>query len=906
MDSVPREGISLFQTALVHIEENARTGRKKLKQSEGECLINIDGGVGQFGKFGDSTSTRLSKDRWRRITVSVKCVAEGKGQMKTWIDTDTCVDISHESISKDGRFSLDADALYLFSSNKMAMMPGNIAIRLIKVEVGFAKDNSVINNRANDKIMSMFNEEREKELEKQRRQLSLAALFPKPRPIWLASTLIGAFGDAFIEGTLLEGSSLLSWSYTVLSYTFRQALIHQVDSFMGNLNKNERGIVSDVLYVFEQSGAPMKQMLKLLKQKNKTQLMSFLRKLRNHLNAIGVGDCIFLPARVEGVEMIIIVYRVNEQQFRFVIVQTDPLNGLQHHAVSASAGPPKLKYRTCLVLNGVSKKNALDNVFWMALYNLAIHEHPGDMDKFYDILVPFLTGKPLESSLVDAENRAGTSNIGEFGEWRSPQRSQTAYVRCLLETLQYMLRSHGLSQSKARQVSLALKAQFLAMIENDLSFVHPEQNGQRVCRLACSQLSHAAVRISENIHGQKLEEEQQQQLLEKVTTTTLSLTDDDKSENKILPKLPQTNEEAAAKILIRTKELVDTILKKLDAFSEEIVELPSHLDLSVPKKFLDENSSVSLDTNKQTSENLDTLASSANSIITSQPAVESKTGDDEDEKIIKDNIKTGNINKQQSASADVEKLIIKVKTMKGDAKVEVEKNGSVSDLMNRISLITGLKPNEQRIIFLGKLLKPQQSLSDCRIDESGLMVHLVTAPKKEKIVDAPPLTSDSSSTEASDEESDMYAAKLAVESYEKSSKGESLGMQFMDLLAWDSSFNIPDPGQASTLTKYVPVDVMQLPKTVKSRDDAVRAIRLCDKLCTLIDNQSHCIKNDKFLIATLIQYVFTQLVPLPKPRGTKRNDQEERVASRSERRRDRNRQMKIGGDGLKNKFFFKR
>jgi len=281
-------------------------------------------------------------------------------------------------------------------------------------------------------------------------------------------------------------------------------------------------------------------------------------------------------------------------------------------------------------------------------------------------------------------------------------------------------------------VSLALKAQFLAMIENDLSFVHPEQNGQRVCRLACSQLSHAAVRISENIHGQKLEEEQQQQLLEKVTTTTLSLTDDDKSENKILPKLPQTNEEAAAKILIRTKELVDTILKKLDAFSEEIVELPSHLDLSVPKKFLDETSSVSLDTNKQTSENLDTLASSANSIITSQPAVESKTGDDEDEKIIKDNIKTGNINKQQSISADVEKLIIKVKTMKGDAKVEVEKNGSVSDLMNRISLITGLKPNEQRIIFLGKLLKPQQSLSDCRIDESGLMVHLVTAPKKRK------------------------------------------------------------------------------------------------------------------------------------------------------------------------------
>jgi hypothetical protein len=61
-----------------------------------------------------------------------------------------------------------------------------------------------------------------------------------------------------------------------------------------------------------------------------------------------------------------------------------------------------------MVLDSVSNKNVTDDVFWLALYNMAIHRHAGDIDKFYDILLPFLTGKPLEVSLVEAEVAAGT------------------------------------------------------------------------------------------------------------------------------------------------------------------------------------------------------------------------------------------------------------------------------------------------------------------------------------------------------------------------------------------------------------------------------------------------------------------------------------------------------------------
>ena len=54
-------------------------------------------------------------------------------------------------------------------------------------------------------------------------RLTLAVLYAKPRPMWLAPTLIGAFGDPFIDGTVFEFSisSALSWSMEVVKLTMQ-------------------------------------------------------------------------------------------------------------------------------------------------------------------------------------------------------------------------------------------------------------------------------------------------------------------------------------------------------------------------------------------------------------------------------------------------------------------------------------------------------------------------------------------------------------------------------------------------------------------------------------------------------------------------------------------------------------
>lgn len=66
--------------------------------------------------------------------------------------------------------------------------------------------------------------------------------------------------------------------------------------------------------------------------------------------------------------------------------------------------------------------------------------------QFYTILIPFLTGKPLETSLVEAETAAaveGNEHSPEYGEWRSPQRSRTAYARTIMAAMHFLLRTKG-------------------------------------------------------------------------------------------------------------------------------------------------------------------------------------------------------------------------------------------------------------------------------------------------------------------------------------------------------------------------------------------------------------------------------------------------------------------------------
>jgi hypothetical protein len=121
--AAPAEGLALLQTALVHArdpdDDKPRTPRPGdpngnngggggvgvggagggaggggggaggggggaeappvLASSEGECVVSCDGGVGQFGTFGDAYKGGVTPGRWHRVVVACKTSAGEKG-----------------------------------------------------------------------------------------------------------------------------------------------------------------------------------------------------------------------------------------------------------------------------------------------------------------------------------------------------------------------------------------------------------------------------------------------------------------------------------------------------------------------------------------------------------------------------------------------------------------------------------------------------------------------------------------------------------------------------------------------------------------------------------------------------------------------------------------------------------
>jgi len=742
IDEPPRDGIALFQTALIHSRENKKTGKTTLSRSDGECFINQQGGVGMFGTYGDITKAKLDIGLWKRVVVSVKCVDDknAKGEMKTWVNTEAGAVLKEDSIVANERFALDPSGLFIFSSGQGNMVPGNVAIRTIRVAKGFCDDKMVRENRARDKVLSMFNEERMKEAEEQRKGLSLAPLFAKPRPLWIAPAFIAALGDAFIEKSVLEASSCLAWSYAVLSFVIQRMIKMPMFTRAGNgLDHAARVSLSDSAHIIHQSAAVFKLMQRMLKTPTSSQLLSFLRKLKNYIASVKVGESLLLPAFVENEELLLLLERSDERNFRVVVIQTNPHTGLRHHAVAATVHTPNISYRTCMVLDNIPKKNIADDVFWMALYRMCINVNRGDMDRFYDILIPFLTGKPLEESLCDAE-RSALNNLSDVkedsdvghgvasdaattvGGWRLPQKSSTAYVRCVFEAIHYLLHRRGVSEFQSNYIQLCICTEMVYMMENDLHHVPPDDNGVRVCELAVRELSHMCVKLVD----------------EGKASTSISVG-------------------SGSKGLVR-----------------------------------DGSASMSSSHNLQ----------------------------------------------QQGFEECKGNLVVDT----GESKVE------------------------------GEALEADAAVS-CQFDESPLLEEVHTLVESINVT-------------LKLYQNDEIIAPPALDLH---GSDESNVMQFQDILAWEMCDAEPDPGQAVTLRKYLPVDLLQIPKKATTRASAVRAIRLCDRLVTLTENQCHCIKNDKFIIAAVIEHVFTQVLPLPKPRGVTLQEKDLHTSERCNRRLDKKR-----------------
>ena len=403
-------------------------------------------------------------------------------------------------------------------------------------------------------------------------------------------------------------------------------------------------------------------------------------------------------------------------------------------------------YRTCLVLTGIHKKNVMDDVFWMAVYNLSLSSTEGDMDRFYEILIPFVTGKPLEVSLVESELAANstcekaspsqapappipTAHSGRglpgFGPWRTPQRAKTQYVRCLYHAIHFILRRRrGVSPLRCKQVGLALRLQMVEMLRNDLNYLHPDENGHKVCLMAFRQLSYRTVKIAD------------------------ALSMEDKLTN-------------VQKVSLQ----IESCSICLDAMDGG--DTPHIITLACSHSFHREC--------------LDELVNSG------------------------------------SRNCPL-------------CRTDLAGAGSVEEMVDKVKNL----------------------LESCQTE----LQHTIDGH-------------------------DSAPAALDLDKRDAAWVGNALAYEVED--------SDPNPGQVVPLQKFVAVDLLAIPQVVHSRNEAVSVLRVCDKLCTLLDNQQHTVKNTKHLTLSLIEHVFVHVLPIPKPRldPNAENAEASRIAARSLRRREK-------------------
>ena len=150
------------------------------------------------------------------------------------------------------------------------------------------------------------------------------------------------------------------------------------------------------------------------------------------------------------------------------------------------------------------------------------------------------------STVGEGGGQGGNVGNSKKGPWRLPMRSQTSYVRCLFEAMNFLLvqgvgRDKALPQRCADQVHLALQASLVDMIRNDLEFMLPDENGRRVCEMALASFSDATVCLTEQFES--ILQNVPESPLE-VGTSCLSDIDGDENEGK-------SSEELKMKLKIR-------------------------------------------------------------------------------------------------------------------------------------------------------------------------------------------------------------------------------------------------------------------------------------------------------------------------------------------------------------------
>ena len=355
---------------------------------------------------------------------------------------------------------------------------------------------------------------------------------PPPPPLWRLPTYASLFADSFIEGTELEGGHI-ALSLSVLQFVLGRVVQRCMrDGVAGSqlLGLSGSWCAADFRQLQRVSAlvSACAGVARAAAQADSPEaLLPVLGAWREQLEALPVGGTVLAPAGWNGLtsrnNVLLVIERPEAARYAVVVCNTG--RGLEYHPSHASdtdATPPKLKYKTCVRLEGITATRLLDPGFWTMVFALWCKPKPSEYHRaelLYDVLLPWLTGGAEHQGHTLQEAMLASAANDPCAHWRTPQRAASGSTRCILEAVRYLLLRAGLTNDHCKRLSYALRLECMHKVTEDLLYVawqfpstaqpllasvqQQQQQQQQQLQQQQAQLQAAQAATTTNIHPQQ-------------------------------------------------------------------------------------------------------------------------------------------------------------------------------------------------------------------------------------------------------------------------------------------------------------------------------------------------------------------------------------------------------------------
>eukprot|EP00759_Apiculatamorpha_spiralis_P055747 PhF_6_TR7895/c0_g1_i2/m.11637 len=479
VSKLPLTGVPLYQTSFPE------------PRATSEAVLSSDGRVGGPGKPGERNLFKEGK--WNRIVVCVN----RSSTMTTYVNGTECSSNGElQAFSTGGRdrFSLNPSGFHLFVPESGRPIEGGLLVRYISVEA-VARSSAEVKRSTNvDTIFNQYEKEIRAAGKARQAQLSLSPIYKdQTHPTWMDPAFLSEFLDSMIEGSGLEGASSY-FALNVFFFALQGMMTDQVSWLSDQVKPPHLIALQSIVNGLEPSIMMYRRFQLALKGPG--QFVAFITFLTGALESMQNSNYLFIPGgyrnRQEAQEMVYHVQRVSDDHWRFSVICLGG-NGLSYHPSNAQ-DPPKIKYKTVVVVDQISKKTILDATWWaILLAHFCIPNDQNTAKNLYGTVFPWLTKSTWEST-------AASATLNPVIPWRTIPRTNSSSYRQFIDGFNYMMMAQGFSSTECKCVLLNLRRQFMKMVVNDLNCVQGLTTSDiKILHMASQQLAHCAMKFHKRV-----------------------------------------------------------------------------------------------------------------------------------------------------------------------------------------------------------------------------------------------------------------------------------------------------------------------------------------------------------------------------------------------------------------------